>query len=247
LVVALVVAGISLGVVLSGQQGTSDIDALRKEIEALKTRQQTLETQLSQLLAALRGEPQQPQEVTIDLTDAPSRGRADAKVTMVEFSDFQCPYCGRHFRETMPKIEQEYIQTGKIRYVFKDLPIESLHPQAPKAHEAANCAAEQNKYWEIWNLFFSNPRQLARPDLTKHAASAGLDVAQFDACVDSGRYHGAVQKSVEHAMNLGASGTPFIFLGITQPGSNTLLATQTIRGAYPYDRFKSTIDALLAQ
>lgn len=248
LAVALAVAGIALGVVLSGQQGTPEIDALRKEIEALKARQQALESQLSQLLAALgQGEPREPQQVTIDLSNAPSRGRDDAKVTMVEFSDFQCPYCGRHFRETMPQLDREYIQTGKVRYVFKDFPIDSLHPQAPKAHEAANCAGDQNKYWEMWSRFFSNPRQLARADLSTHAAAEGLDVARFNECVESGRYAAAVQSSVEQAMGLGATGTPYIFFGITQPGGRALTATRMIRGAFPYERFKSTIDALLVQ
>ena len=245
--IALSVVSISLGVVLYGQQRTSEIDALRKDIEALKARQETLESQLAQLLAALRGEPQQPEKVTIDLSGARSRGRADAKVTLVEFSDFQCPFCGRHFRETMPQIDREYIQTGKVRYVFKDFPIETLHPQAPKAHEAANCAGDQNKYWEMWNRLFSNPRQFARPDLSKHAAAEGLDVARFDECVDSGRYTASVKNSVEEAMSLGATGTPYIFLGVTQPGSDTLTATRLIRGAFPYERFKSAIDELLAQ
>jgi protein-disulfide isomerase len=245
--IALSVISISLGVVLYGQQRTSEIDALRKEIEALKARQQTLESQLAQLLAALRGESPDPKEVSIDLSGAPSRGEPDAKVTMVEFSDFQCPYCGRHFRETMPKIDSVYIKTGKVRYIFKDFPIETLHPQAPKAHEAANCAGDQDRYWDMWYRFFTYPQQLTRADLSKHATAAGLDVRRFDECLDSGKYAKAVEESVQQAMRLGATGTPYVFLGVTEPGSDTLKATRLIRGAFPYERFKSTIDELLAQ
>lgn len=246
LAAAIFAAGIGLGVVVSAQQGTSEIEALRKEVEALKARQQQLESQLAQLLAAL-GAGREPQQVTISLARAPSRGRADARVTMVEFSDFQCPFCGRHFRETMPQIDRDYIQTGKVRYVFRDLPIESLHPQAPKAHEAVHCAREQGKYWELWERFFSNPRDLSIDQLVAHAGSVGLDTAAFRQCVESGKHTSTIQRSLEEAARLGATGTPIIFFGLTEPGSETLTATTVIRGAYPYDRFKTTIDGLLAQ
>lgn len=246
LAVGVFVAGIALGVAVSAQQSTSDIEALRKEVEALKARQQQLESQLSQLLAAL-GQRPEPQQVTINLTNAPSRGRDDAKVTMVEFSDFQCPFCGRHIRETMPQIDREYIQTGKVRYVFRDLPIESLHPQAPKAHEAVHCARDQGKYWELWERFFANPRELALDQMVSHATAVGLDPATFRQCVESGKHAATVAGSLEEGARLGATGTPIIFFGLTQPGSTTLEATAIIRGAYPYDRFKATIDALLAQ
>jgi len=247
----LLVAGVALGAVLSGQQSSPDsqeLSALRKDIEALKTRQQALGQQLNQLLAALtQARDSQPQEAPISIANAPSRGKADAKVTMIEFSDFQCPYCGRHYRETMPQIERDYIQTGKVRYVFRDFPIDSLHPQSPKGHEAANCANEQGKYWEMWNTLFSSPKQMAHDDLIAHAKSVGLDVPRFTQCLDSGKYTAKVNASVQDAIALGASGTPIVFFGLTEPGSETVKAVRVLRGAYPYDRFKATIDALLAQ
>ncbi|HSL22499.1 MAG TPA: DsbA family protein [Vicinamibacterales bacterium] len=246
---ALLLAGVALGVVLSGQQstpGSSEIAALRKEIEDLKARQQTLEQQLAQILAAIN-QAREPQELPINIADAPSKGRPDARVTMIEFSDFQCPFCGRHVRETMPRIDREYIQTGKVRYVFRDFPIESLHPQAPKAHEAANCAKDQGKYWEMWERFFANPRQLAPSDLPGHAEALGLDMPRFRECLDSGRHAAAVRASVQDAIGLGASGTPIVFFGLTESGSNTVKAVRVVRGAYPYERFKSIIDGLLAQ
>jgi protein-disulfide isomerase len=247
----LLLTGVALGVVLSGQQSSPDnreLAALRKDIEALKTRQQALEQQLNQLLAALtQARDPQPQEAPISIANAPSRGRSDAKVTMIEFSDFQCPYCGRHYRETMPQIEREYINTGKVRYVFRDFPIDSLHPQSEKGHEAANCANDQGKYWEMWNTLFTKPKPMAHDDLVAHAKSIGLDMPRFTQCLDSGKYTAKVNASVQDAVNLGANGTPIIFFGITEPGSDTVKAVRVLRGAYPYDRFKSTIDALLAQ
>lgn len=244
---ALLLAGVALGVVLSGQPTTpesSEIAALRKEMEELKKRQQAVEQQLGQILAAIN-QAREPQDVPINIAGAPSKGRADARVTMIEFSDFQCPFCGRHVRETMPRIDREYIQTGKVRYVFRDFPIESLHPQAPKAHEAVNCAKDQGKYWEMWERFFANPRQLAPADLPGHAQALGLDVPRFKECLDSGRHAAAVKASVQDAIGLGASGTPIIFFGLTEPGSDTVKAVRVVRGAYPYDRFKQIIDGLL--
>ncbi len=249
--VGLLAAGIALGAVGMGQQGTSgssEIADLRKEIEALKTRQQAVEQQLGQLLAALnQARDPQPQQAPINIANAPTRGRADAKVTMIEFSDFQCPFCGRHVRETMPQIDREYIQTGKVRYVFRDFPIDSLHPQAPKAHEAVNCAGDQGKYWEMWERLFANPRQLSPAELVEHGRAVGADPIRLKQCLDTGRHAAAVNASVQEAVGLGATGTPIIFFGLTEPGSNTVKAVRVLRGAYPYDRFKQTIDALLAQ
>ena len=242
----LAVAALAFVVVLSAQQPAPELEAIRKDIEALKTRQANIERQLSQLLAAVN-QQREPQQVAINIADAPSKGRADAKVTMVEFSDFQCPFCGRHVRETMPQIDRDYIQTGKVRYVFRDFPIDSLHPQSAKAHEAANCAKDQGKYWEMWDLIFKSPKAVAPDDLAGHARAIGLDESTFKQCLDSGKHADEVRASVQEAIALGASGTPIIFLGLTEPGSNTVKATRVIRGAYPYDRFKATIDSLLAQ
>jgi protein-disulfide isomerase len=248
--VGLLLVGIALGAVLMAQTTSepSDVAALRKEIEALKARQATLEQQVGQLLAALnQARDPQPEQVPISIANAASRGRADAKVTMIEFSDFQCPFCGRHVRETMPRIDSEYIQTGKVRYVFRDFPIDSLHPQAPKAHEAVNCAGDQGKYWEMWERLFSNPRQLSPAQLVDHGKAVGADPGLMKQCLDSRKYEAAVNASVKEAIGLGASGTPIVFFGLTEPGSDTVKAVRVIRGAYPYDRFKQTIDALLAQ
>lgn len=238
----------SLAAVVSAQQSTSEVEQLRKEVEALKARQQVLEKQLAQLIAALtQGRNQLPPDATISLKNAPSLGKPDAKVTIVEFSDFQCPYCGRHFAQTMPQIQKDYIDTGKVRYVFRDFPIEQLHPQSPKAHEAANCARDQGKYWEMWRQLFSHQRQLAHDDLVGDAAALGLDKAKFTQCLDSGKYAGEVQTSVNEAMRLGASGTPTIFFGLTDRGSDTLKPVAVIEGAHPFERFKETIDSLLAK
>ena len=108
---------------------------------------------------------------------APSRGKADARVTIVEFTDYQCPFCSRYVRETYPQLDKEYVQTGKVKYVLRDLPLEAIHPLAMKAAEAAHCAGEQGKYWEMHDRLFANQTELARTDLAKHAQALGLDAA----------------------------------------------------------------------
>ncbi|HXH06900.1 MAG TPA: DsbA family protein [Vicinamibacterales bacterium] len=223
----------------------SDLEAIRKELRALAERQRALEEQLADLAAAL-GQPLPRSEVVLDLTGAPSRGRTDAPVTLVEFSDFQCPFCARHYRETMPLIERDYIRTGKVRYVFRDFPIESLHPQAPRAHEAAHCAGEQQQYWPMFDRLFGDPRRQSPADLLAHADALGLDRDRFRQCLESGRHRATVERGVAEAVQAGARGTPTIFLGRSGDGA-TLRATRVIRGAHPYARFREVIEDLLAR
>jgi protein-disulfide isomerase len=229
----------------AGQSPAADLEAIRKELRELAERQRALEEQLADLAAAL-GQPLPKREVVLDLAGAPSRGRADAPVTIVEFSDFQCPFCARHYRETMPLIDREYIQTGKVRYVFRDFPIESLHPQAARAHEAAHCAGEQQQYWPMFDRLFADPRRHAFEDLLAHAGALGLDRDRFRRCLESGRHRATVERGIAEAVEAGARGTPTIFLGRSGDGS-TLRATRIIRGAHPYPRFREAIEALLAR
>jgi protein-disulfide isomerase len=245
-IIALVTAG-GIALLLSAGlpgQSSSDVEALKKEIEALKARQKALEQQVQELRGRL-GQPAS-NEIDISLAGAKFRGNASAKVMLVEFSDIQCPFCGRHFRETMPLIDREYISTGKIRYAFKDFPIEQLHRQAFKAHEAVNCAADQNKYWPMHNRLFANPNPLGPEQLAAHAAAAGLDVTRFKECLDGGRHASTVRQSVSDAVAAGANGTPAFFVGTVNPDGKSVKAARGISGAQPYARFKQAIDALLA-
>jgi protein-disulfide isomerase len=100
--------------------------------------------------------------VVLNLKGDPFKGEKNAKVTLVEFSDYQCPFCARHVRATLPPLESEYIATGKIKYVFRNFPIASIHPLAFKAHEAANCSGEQDKYWEMHDRLFANSKALGQ-------------------------------------------------------------------------------------
>jgi protein-disulfide isomerase len=181
------------------------------------------------------------QPVDIPLGDAPIKGNPDAPVTIVEYSDFQCPFCLRHFQNTMPELEN-YIDTGQVRYVFKDFPIHSIHPQAQKAHESARCARElggSNAFWEMHDLLFANQNEWAgagnHVDIFKDLASeAGLDRQQFAECLDSGRYADAVNADLAEGTRLGVTGTPAFFIN-----------GQRVSGAQPFSVFQQIIDTLL--
>lgn len=129
--------------------------------------------------------------------------------------------------------------------MLRDLPLEAIHPFAMKAAEATHCAGEQGKYWEMHDRLFANQRELARPDLSKHAQALGLDVRAFDQCVDSGKEAARVRKDVAEAEQLQANGTPTFFIGLTDAKSSQIKGTRIV-GAQPYQAFKQAIDRLLS-
>jgi protein-disulfide isomerase len=242
------VCGVALALTVGLPGQSTDVETLRKEIEALKVRQAALEREVQELRARLGGAVrQQPRaDATISLVGAKVRGNASAKVMLLEFSDYQCPFCGRHYRETMPLLQKEYIDTGKIRYAFRDFPIESLHREAIKAHEAVNCAADQNKYWPMHDRLFANPRPLGPDQLRAHASAVGLELGAFQQCLDSGKHAQTVQQGIAAAVGAGASGTPAFFLGLVDQSGQSLKASRFISGAQPFARFKQEIDAMLS-
>ena len=218
---------------------SQDVEALRREVEALKLQQAQLAEELRRLQQAMG-----VRSASLTLGTAPSRGQADAPLVLVEFSDYECPFCIRHFTQTMPELEREYISTGKLRYVFMDFPIDQLHPAALKAHEAARCAGEQGKFWEMHQRLFTPAGTHGVDRLKNLASDVGLDRGAFDACLDSGRMAAPVRASVDRATQLGADGTPQMYLGVAD-ASGSFRIIRSIRGAVPFSQLKEVIDALL--
>jgi protein-disulfide isomerase len=209
-----------------------------QELTSLRSDQRA---RLAELHAA-RGTP------VIDITGAPVQGSADAPVTLIEFADYECPFCIRHFTQTAPMIDANYIKTGKVRYVFRDLPIDSLHPGAIRAHEAARCATEQGRFWELHARLFSAPGSHSDAALESRAAEAGLNADAFRACLASGRTEAAVRQSVAAAGQLGANGTPTFFIGIEDHGNpNQIRIVQALAGAQPYSEFEKALEAVRKQ
>ena len=183
----------------------------------------------------------------IDLTGAPSMGPEEALVTLVEYSDYECPFCIRHFQQTMPQIEANFIKTGKIRYAFRDFPVDQLHPEAVRAHEAAQCAAEQGKFWDLHARLFSAPGTHTTQALEDRALEAGLDIAAFRTCVASGRTTAAVRATATQAVEMGATGTPAFFVGVRDPATNQVKVIQAVTGAQPYSSFEKALNTALKQ
>ncbi len=155
-------------------QSSEELKALRQELEAIKEGQGRLQKDVQEIKAILQGAraaaqpPQvQPQNVVLTLDGEPTKGDTSARVVLVEFTDYQCPFCGRYVHDAYAQIEAEYIKTGKLRYVIREFPLESIHPQAFKAAEAALCAGDQGKYWEMHDRLFANQRALAPDQLPR--------------------------------------------------------------------------------
>jgi protein-disulfide isomerase len=169
----------------------------------------------------------EPYRVPVEVGTAPVRGNPNAPVTVVEFSDFQCPFCVRS-RPTVNKVRETY--GDKVRWVFRHFPLE-FHAQAEKAGEAAACAGEQGKFWQMHDLLWTNTAKLQVPDLKGHAATLGLDTARFDQCLDSGKFAGLVHSDEEVGQTYGVSGTPAFFVN-----------GRPLVGAQPFDAFAQVID-----
>jgi len=140
----------------------------------------------------------------------PFWGPEDAPVTIIEFSDFQCSFCQRHFDQTLPLLLDTY--SDRVRYVYRDFPITTIHPQAFKAAEAAQCAFAQGQFWEYHDVLFQNQTALDVASLKKHATALGLDSGAFDECLDSGRYTEEVQADLDDGRSYGVNGAPTFFI-----------------------------------
>lgn len=172
-------------------------------------------------------------EVSSGTGEDPSIGSSGAPVTITEFSDFQCPFCGRFAQQTLPSIEENYINTGKARLVFRNFPL-NIHNNAEKAAEASECAHEQGMFWQYHDKLFENQNSLSVGDLKKYAKDVGLDTEKFNDCLDSGRMAAEVQKDLNEGENIGVRGTPYFLVG---KGS--------ISGACPFSTFDQAIKAEL--
>jgi protein-disulfide isomerase len=195
---------------------------------------------LSPIGPAIGGEPQATlsrEEIvaTVERGPGPSKGPEDAPVTLVEFSDFQCVYCRKFWQETLPRIDERYIQPGKVRFVYRHLAI--LGEASVLAAKAAACAHDQGKFWEYHDALFRNssPLGFTASRLKWHASRSGLDERTFTACLDSGKQAKRVKEETMQARALGANGTP-----------SFLINGQLLIGAYPFEVFQQALDATLA-
>ena len=258
-VMPLALAALAAALPLSAQASKKDVEDLKKQIEAVAASQAALQKQLEEIHTLLKQRPVAaapaaqapappsgpPAGTMVAASSAPVRGAASAKVTIVEFSDYQCPFCARFHTQTAPQIQKEYVETGKARHVFRNLPLESIHPQAFKAHEAALCAGDQGKYWEMHDTLFANQRALQPEQLAGHAKSVGVEPGAFQKCFDSGKHAAKIREDMAEAEKLGLNGTPAFLIGVSTPDGK-VKTVRFVNGARPYADFKAAIDAALA-
>ncbi len=188
-----------------------------------------------------------PSRVQVSLDDDPQMGDKSARVTVIEFSDFQCPFCRRSYSDSIPQLKSEYVDTGKVLFVYRDFPLDSIHPGARPAAVAAECADDQNKFWEYHNKIFDEQNkqgqgtvQFSNDDLKKWAADIGLDTTSFNSCLDSNKYDSEVSKDFQDGATAGVSGTPTFYIGSPSKGYIQLV------GAQPYSVIKQIIDQEIA-
>jgi protein-disulfide isomerase len=207
-------------------------DYLTNERVALQRRAYVAGLRQKFPVEVLLKEPE-PVRMAVKVDGAFAKGPKDAPVTIVEFSDFHCPFC-RGAVATLNDVMRQF--PGKVRWVYRDFPIASLHPQAAKAAEAARCAGEQGKFWEYHDVLFESQQQTTLADFKRFADQLKLEPKGFAACLESGRYQAAVQLDIEDGVRLGISGTPTFFV------NGRLLV-----GNQPVDNFKKIIEAELRQ
>jgi len=243
---------------------TSDI---KKKIADLEAGQKAILTQLQEIKLLLQARPpaplpsgapgaapnagpppnlNAPPAFDLEVVGAPVKGRADARLAIVEFSDFQCPFCGRYVRDTFSQIERDYITPGKAKYYFRNFPLERIHPLALRASEAAECARAQGKFWEIHTKFFGNQQALTEPDLVKTAEATGLNMSGFNQCFAAQATSPArIRADQQEGLRAGISGTPTFFLG-TMTKEGKVKPLRRLVGAQPFANFKTAIDSLMA-
>lgn len=182
-----------------------------------------------------------PTTAQISVKNRPGLGDVNAPVTIVEISDYQCPYCKRFFDTTFPLIKKEYIDTGKLRLVFKDMPL-GFHKNARKAAQAAHCAADQGKYWEMHDILFQNAKRLDERNLPEYAKIIKLDKDKFLSCLNSKRHLATIDFDARQASQIGLTGTPSFIIGKT---SENIIKGDVVRGAQPFAKIKTVIDKQL--
>jgi protein-disulfide isomerase len=227
---------------------SDDISELRGQVTALAKQQQEILDRLNELKQLItasvsRPGPQLPAPSAIASKNENFRGASNATIAIIEYADFECPFCGEYEHDTYPQISKDYIQTGKVKYFFCDLPL-SVHPHAMGAARAARCAGEQGKFWEMHDSLYAKQNALRDVDMPDRALELGLDKTKFSECLVSDRYTNEIKQSMAEAQKMGIAGTPMFFIGKIE-ANGQLTNMKPIIGARPYETFKAAIDALL--
>jgi protein-disulfide isomerase len=239
------------------QARDAEIEALKREVAALKAQQESMSRDLQaikQLLQSLlQPAPAAGDDIPglVGASVAPSQrvplGAASARVMILEVSDYHCGFCRRHAQQTFPQIYEQFVKTGRVKYGFVDFPITQAPAVGFKPHEAALCANEQGKAWEMHTALFSDRPISAVDALVAQAKELGLNTSAFSICLNSGKYTAAIRDSVERVQRLGVGGTPMTLIGVAPGPGQPMKVSKFIYGAHPFEAFKEAIDEVLAE
>ncbi len=254
----LVSALLSLAFAMPAIAGTkSDVKKLQAEVASLKEGQQQIHDDMAEIKKLLQQGARAPapaaaatafEPTDLEVGASPVIGSADAAVTMFAYSDYQCPFCSRHATQVLPRLVKEYVDSGQLRIVMREYPIEAIHPRAFAASQAAMCAGAQDKYWEMHDLIFANQRSLAAEDLSAHAVALELDAAAYENCLEDEAVSKQIESEINEAYEMGISGTPSFAAGRTNPENPEVVhVTEYIRGAQPFARFQGVVEGLLEE
>lgn len=208
-------------------------------LNELRQIRQLLEQQAKTGTAAA---PQQPKvtRATLDLEGVPMLGSKDAPLTIVEYTDYQCPFCQRFHVTSFNELKKSYIDTGKVRFYSRDLPLD-FHPNAMRAAMAARCAGEQGQFWKLRDIMGANPDKLDLDHIVGFASDLKLDAAALRACVESDKYRAPIQNDLLEAMKVGAQGTPTFVLGKSTANG---VEGEVMEGAMPFPIFDQKLKEL---
>lgn len=227
------------------------LKSLQAEVDQLKEGQRQLSEQVEALRRGLAERPskvevkpsvQPPPTITQRIQGEPFRGKESARVAIIEYSDFNCSYCAKYATNIFPLLEKEFIQSGKVRYLFRDFP-DSLDPDSLVKAQVARCVAQQGKFWEMHDRFFRESLPvLDHPEvLVDHARALGFDAVQVNECVKSGRYLSAIDQIAKAAKRFGVHGTPSFLIGRLSDDGNVLYGTRLITGAETYESLQTAL------
>ena len=218
----------------------TQLSELRKEIKLLKSDVQGLKDDAVKRQNNKNNDNKKT-AIEIDLSNIFPLGKDDAKYAIIEFTDYQCPYCSKHSKKTLPKIKQIYIDTGILKYFIKDFPL-GFHDQAKNAAISVRCSGQQGKYWEMHDLIFANNKQLSEKAFSAFATQLNIDVSLFKECLNNPEIIKAVENDISEGELIGVQGTPAFFIGRVK--DNKLVDIRALYGAQSFSVFSSVINTL---
>jgi len=224
------------------QDGNKDATITRQQADAILDELRQIRHLLENQARVASPEPLPPAKGSLKIDGGYSLGSKDASLTMVEFTDYQCPFCRQFETATFGEIRKKYIDTGKLRFISLNMPLD-MHPNARQAAEAALCAGDQGEFWTMRDALFRAAGKLTKEDLLSYAQGLHLNMSEFGSCLESGKHKADIQKDIQKAASLRMNGTPSFLVGKTTPDG---VDGYIIAGAQPFAAFDAKLEEIQA-